>query len=354
MSATLNEEEEMGNASEFSLLVGSGRNLEELRAVLGALAGLHGGAAPRILEDLAELLDPVEPLAPAGRILLECGEVPAEDIGFLRRFLERSGTWDLVLVGEDARDPRARRLLTFPGARWLQWPPDLEQVKGLFRARSREGGADPGAGSTDRSPGPEAELVPRSAPAAPAPPASRSQGTKGAKGTEADAQPELTEVPVDATPPSGDEALDLGAVLEELLAGRAVGGDETPRYLFRAESVLPVLAPRDELEAAFEGLLTMAEACSGPGQAIGVRAEEDGDGIALVAIDFPPGPLTDGDIPALLDGAFSGDPALEEGVARMREAAALLNEHAGEVQVTTGRPGRLSLESRLPTAPAPA
>jgi len=54
-------------------------------------------AEPLVAAQTEELLAPC-PLE--GLLILESGRVPAEDIGFVRRFLERHGGWRLVVVGE--------------------------------------------------------------------------------------------------------------------------------------------------------------------------------------------------------------------------------------------------------------
>src|SRR5262245_30155715 len=96
-----------------ALLVGAGRRAREAGAVLSTLSALdpEGGERTRdplpqaVLGDLEELLTqrPME-----GLLILESGRVPAEDIGFVRRFLERHAGWRLIVVGEDSQDTRAR------------------------------------------------------------------------------------------------------------------------------------------------------------------------------------------------------------------------------------------------------
>ncbi len=314
----------MENTSEtVTLLVGPGTRLVELRAVLGALASLPGStvhAEPRAVDDLADLM---EPRVGSGRLLLESEHVPVEDIGFVRRFLERNPDWQLVLVGTDRDTRKAQRLLSFAGAGWLHWPPDLDQVKGLL-AGGRE------LDSPARAAAPEDELadelVPRPGPA-----------DAGARPAEREPEPAA----------AAATGCDLGVLLEEILAGRSVGGEDAPRYLYRAEAELEVALDAAALNRVFEGLFAMAESCAGAGQVIGVRAQA-ADEDAQVVIDFPPGPLTDGDLPGLFDGSFSGEPELERGIAAAKEAGEALSELGGSARLTTGRPGRLSLEATLP------
>ena len=322
-------------ASGQSLLVGPGERLEELGAVLGALASVHFKGDAAAAEGLADLADLMEGRSGPGTLLLESEQVPTEDIGFVRRFLERHPDWQLVLVGEDSGDGKAQRLLSFQGTRWITWPPDLEQVKALLRARPREGETAPRPAPAAHNP----ELVPRAKPPAPG-------------------EPEPRREPVaQAAPPSPHptETVDIGALLEEVLAGRAVAGDAAPRYLYQSEVELPVQVERGRLVEAVEGLLTLAEACCDAGQVIGVHSErEEASDQALVAIDFPPGPLTDGDLPVIFRGEFRGEAELEEAVARARGARRELIDLGGDADLAMGKPGRLSLNLTLPLAGAGA
>jgi hypothetical protein len=97
--------EENAARSRPVLLAGAGSRPTELAAVLATLAGLRADGAesapashrPHGLEDLEELLS----MRPAeGTLILDCERVPAEDIGFVRRFLERRPEWRLVVLGD--------------------------------------------------------------------------------------------------------------------------------------------------------------------------------------------------------------------------------------------------------------
>ena len=120
------------------LLVGAGQRPRELGAVLSARGAVRARSdgepviephRPMGLSDLEELLAqrPAE-----GTLVLDYQRVPGEDIGFVRRFLERHLEWRLVVVGEDVSDRRARSLLGLPRAQWLPWPPDLDQIAALL------------------------------------------------------------------------------------------------------------------------------------------------------------------------------------------------------------------------------
>jgi hypothetical protein len=132
------------------LLVGAGRRAREAGAVLAALAtideAVEGGAAPIPLADLEELLGQ---RAREGVLILEAGAVPAEDIGFVRRFLERHPAWRLVVEGDDATEPRTRALLALPRAERLAWPPDLERPRALL-PRARPAGSRASAAESPR------------------------------------------------------------------------------------------------------------------------------------------------------------------------------------------------------------
>ncbi len=99
------------------LLLGAGRRVHEVGAVLSTLAALdedgersHEALALFGVADLEQLLaqKPLE-----GWLILEAGRVPGEDIGFVRRFLERHAGWRLLVLADDPAEPRAKALLGF-------------------------------------------------------------------------------------------------------------------------------------------------------------------------------------------------------------------------------------------------
>ena len=93
------------------LLLGRGPRARRLGEVLLALARIRAeetgrddlaAATPQDLEDLEELLSRDVQGPSHGTLLLEVDTVPLEDIGFVRRFLERRPSWSLLVLGERA------------------------------------------------------------------------------------------------------------------------------------------------------------------------------------------------------------------------------------------------------------
>src|SRR5262245_64955302 len=85
-------------------------------------------ASARQLGDLDELS---ERFGNAGILLIDADTLPTEDVGYLRRFLARNEGFEMALVGEDSSRRVARMLLRRPRARWLHWPPDLDDLREL-------------------------------------------------------------------------------------------------------------------------------------------------------------------------------------------------------------------------------
>jgi len=278
---------------------------------------------PQGIADLEELLAQG---AGSGTLLLDGLEVPVEDIGIVRRFLERNTGWRLLVVASDPAEPAARALLALRRARCVPWPPDLEQLDAWIRELTA-----PGPGPRDAE-----------TPSAPVPPAPARRP----------ARPER-------------ESVDLGALLEERLAGLSLEGRGGPRYLYRHEGGVVLPLARAPLADALAGLLALAGVCAGPGGVVSARVdpERDAEGrtaAARVRIEFPAGPLTDADLHGLLDPAAAARelPAeLAPGVAAAREAAAMLAGLGGSALVSARDDGRLRLELHLgapPPARAPA
>lgn len=295
------------------LLVGEGARSREVGAVLAALSalaieGVKGARAlvPAVLGDLEELLRerPGE-----GLLILESSRVPPEDIGFVRRFLERQPHWSLVLLLDGAQDARARDLGGLARTRAIVWPPDLETLRGLLRG-------------------------------APAPAPRERRAANGARNEAAPA-------------PAG--SVELGAVLEEVLAAVALRGDGAPRFQFRHD--VPVLTERarEPLVEALSGLLDLARRCAGT-EGLVRAAVVGGARGPRVGIEFPLGPLPAKDLPGFLEAPWleDGDPGLGEGVTAAAGGAARLRELGAEVEFSVSD-GRVRCEVRLePTRSAPA
>jgi hypothetical protein len=138
-----------------TLLFGPGERLADLMTLVAASAP---GAAVRQLADLDEL---VEHRSDEGILLVDADVLPAEDVGYLRRFLARQEEFQLTLVGEDSSRRVARTLLRLPRVQWLGWPPDIDDLKNLV-------GVARGGPARTMTPYPRpAPPAPRAAPEAP-------------------------------------------------------------------------------------------------------------------------------------------------------------------------------------------
>ena len=302
------------------LLVGAGKRPRELGAVLTALAAVRATdnvafePQPAFgLQDLEELL---AQRPRVGTLILDYERVPAGDVGFVRRFLERNTGWRLLVLGDEARDRRARALLALPRVQWIPWPPDLDQVGALLETT------------------PAPDDLERASPRPPAAPAE-----SGA---------------------TGSEELDLGDLLEELLASASVAGDGAPRTQYRCDQALPLRRERAPLAEGLASLLALARGCAGPDgevQASAEPASTSGDPPETVRlrIDFPTGPLREEDWPGLLDVPFAGEPTVAEDVARASRGAVALRAAGCRVLLFTRSPDRLRVELHVASGPlAPA
>lgn len=291
---------ESENGARSVLLADRGMRSRELGAVFMALARVRTGELDFALQELADVEDLLVERNGSGTLILECGRVPAEDIGFVRRFLERQPAWKLVVLGDDPQDSRARGLLALPRTQWLPWPPDLDQLAALL-----------GLGSA------------ASAPAAP------------------DARP----APRVEAPPAA-QVVHVDDLLEELLAGMSLAGSAAPRFLYRGDEPLALEGDATALQEGLAGLFELARVCAGEGQIVNVTASGVEE-LVQIRVDFPLGPLTDADLPRLLQGTFDGAPELRRAVEVARKGAALLQARGASVDLLAQRPGRLRLEVLL-------
>ncbi len=299
-----------------------GEQALEPASAAGAPRAPHGPPAPHaprswVIGDLEELLAqrPLE-----GMLILEAGRVPGEDIGFVRRFLERHGGWRLVVIGEETQDPRARALLALPRAQWLPWPPDLEQLRALLgpspptreRPEARAGSARR-SGRRANEPGPRA--------------------TGG---------------------------VDVGDLVEELLAAAALQGETPPRYQFKSAESLFLQRERGTLVDGLSGLVELARCCAGADGLVRAAVDPGGDpagDTVRIGIDFPLAGLSEKDLPVLFErpgaelaaelGANPALAALSDGLQAARRSAAVLREAGGRVELVPEQPGRVRCEVRI-------
>ncbi len=319
--------EENAARSRPVLLLGAGRRPRELGAVIAALGTVRAEAdgestiephRPQGLDDLEGLLA----LRPsAGTLILDYEHVPAEDIGFVRRFLERHAEWRLVVVGEDASDRRARGLLSLPRTQWLAWPPDLDQIGSLLPS------ARPPESAERRS---SARFETLRAPR---------------EGTSASARSE----------PS---LLDVGALLEEILASAALAAEGGPRTLYRCDQTLILRRERSAIAPGLSDLLALARRCAGAegvvsAQVDPARLASDPPDTVRIRLEFPCGELSEEDRQGLLDRPFAGSPSLAAEVELARRGAAMLREQGCRVALLARRPDRLRLEIYAASEPLP-
>jgi hypothetical protein len=303
-------------SARVALLFGAGRRARTTGSVLAALSTLPAEEnekepeplAPQGVNDLEELL---AQRSSDGLLILESTRVPGEDIGFVRRFLERRAGWRLVVLADDASDARLKSLLALPRAQWLAWPPDLDQLRSLLPH-----------GTTERAPPPAARPAPGRKPA----------GRQPAGG-----------------------GVDLGDLIEELLTGAALEGDGAPRYQYRCTEPVVVHRERSTLVEGFTGLLELARRCAGPDGLVSA-AIDTGDDAVRIGIEFPQASLSEKDLPGLFDAAAAqrDDPTLAEGIAAARHGVEVLKEVGGRVELSPEPEGRVLCEVRLAPGAAPS
>ncbi|MFT4537859.1 MAG: hypothetical protein ACI841_003402 [Planctomycetota bacterium] len=81
------------------------------------------------MEDFALLLDPP---TSRGRAVLDADEVAVEDIGLIRRFLDRTPAWSLLLVGVRSSAPIVRAFRSHPRSEFWAWPIDVDELELLL------------------------------------------------------------------------------------------------------------------------------------------------------------------------------------------------------------------------------
>ena len=360
MAVRMSNGDETTGRSRPVLLVGSGNRPKELGAVLSALGTVRArrsGEAvlephrPMGLADLEELL---AQRPAAGTLILDYERVPGEDIGFVRRFLERHGEWRLIVVGEDVRDRRARGLLALPRTQCLPWPPDLEQIAALLPPIDEEASADrqPTAPASAPSESPGSNRETRHPDRARKKPRSTGASTPGVVRAEKD----RTEPETGSGAPLEAEPMDIGALIEELLAGASLVGESTPRYLYRCASSFIIYRERAPLAEILGELLELARRCAGGKGVVSAQvdnAPEAGDpaDTARIRVDFPAGPLSATDWPVLFDTPIKVAADLADVVKRAGRAAADLRSIGGRIAPFTLPQDRLRLELFIASEP---
>mgnify|MGYP001220292895 CR=1 FL=1 len=312
------------------LLVGAGQRARAVGAALTALSALDAegerSVEPCLEFQLADLEELLTQRSLEGLLILESGHVPGEDIGFVRRFLERHPAWRVAVVGAEAGGPAVQRLLSLVRAQWVSWPPDLEELRALLGPE-----LSPAAAGTAQA------AAPRSAPAG---------GERvGARRPERRTTPSLG-------------AVDLGELLEELLASAALRGEGAPRFQFTAGARVRVQRERAALRAGLDGLVELARVCAGGDGLVSASLAPSGDSV-VVRLEFPRAALSETGLDALLEHApaLLEAPPLEaplaEGLAAARRGVEFLRTVGGRVQLASAGKGRLRCEVLLAAAPQP-
>ncbi len=113
---------------ELHLWIASGPHLDALAPFLSALG------APFERGRVAEL---AQSQSPPALVLLHADDLGAEDVLDVRRFLARESEARLLLLGDDAGRRGVRALLRSERARWMSWPPDIDDVRAIAAGASR-------------------------------------------------------------------------------------------------------------------------------------------------------------------------------------------------------------------------
>ncbi|MEE8468119.1 MAG: hypothetical protein V3T22_06675, partial [Planctomycetota bacterium] len=117
----------------FCILVGPGERLSPLVTLLTSLrAERLGPEAPLTLRALRDVEGLLHRQGPAGLVLLDADGLDPEDLGIVRRFVQRHAGWELILTGDDDRSRIARRLSSLRRVRWLPWPLDVDQLTAML------------------------------------------------------------------------------------------------------------------------------------------------------------------------------------------------------------------------------
>ncbi len=177
-------------------MLGPGEHLSGLRPLLDALL-------PVPCQPLTDVLDILTEPGTSGRLLLDGETFPAEDLGLLRRFLERLPAWDLVLFGGQSPPPSLAPWIAPPRVRWVQWPPDVDQLRAF---------TTPGLPPSN-APGPPAKSSADSQPQSTGPPESAVAAGATPPAASVEASLEASDgSPDDSPDEAADEAADLATI----------------------------------------------------------------------------------------------------------------------------------------------
>lgn len=324
----------------------------DLSRTLGAaLCGLGhwGPQAHASAQELAELGDLEELLfgqSERGTLILDYSQVPVEDIGFVRRFLERHAHWRLLVLGRDASDDCAERLLRLGQSEWVSWPPNLDQVSALLPAGT---GTAAGAASRATNAASERPSAPQAAEALqPLPPAGAPVERSA---------PQASGAPSSASVAPGSasdsvEALDLGKLFKELLINEHLAGHKWALE-FQEGITLPI-DPR-LAKLSYGAFINLARACAGREGLVRAKLERsglEGDPADTVCLQmtFPQGSLSPEDLPLVLKRPIEMEGKLGSAAKAALIAAEALRKRGGRIQLQNAGTGSLQLDMHLSSA----
>jgi hypothetical protein len=178
-----------GNKREMlALWIGPGARLAELRPFLAAALALdapvlgvaEGADIPRgnrehndlaigagdLAVDAGDLSRLADLSTNAAIVLVDADELGVADCADLERFLARSDASRVLLVGEDPARRGVRALLRTERARWIPWPPDVEDLRAIADLRTENGASRRGAIAIERSDPSRTRIRSHSSPAA--------------------------------------------------------------------------------------------------------------------------------------------------------------------------------------------
>jgi hypothetical protein len=350
----------------WTILLGPGPRLAGFESLARSVhAALHAGIASELtrFDDLALLLGE---RAKTGRLVLDADHLPAEDLGFVRRFLEARPAWSLQLIGQDAGRQSARAVLSLARTTWMAWPPDLEQLQELLRAPesilprpapAQAAGVRPRQAQSEANF--ERELGEIAALAGRARESFARLSDTGEPGGAAAAElgSDLAQLSRTArslvyrvAPPGpGSATVELGTLLEEQLAALTLRGKKSPRFLYRGPRGVMVRADRAALVTALEAVLLLARGNAAAGEMIRVElAMESGAPGAVVRVEFPEGDLAGVDLERLFEPNGVSARSADLGSGDLAAARAVVEALGGRLELNPGSGNTLQIQLHLP------
>jgi len=275
---------------------------------------------------------------PEGRRLSIDAELLTDaDIGSLRHWLNRGFARELYIWGLDADSTHVRALALEPGARFLAWPPDAEQLERLREDAPRrsalwelgEAWARLCRQLTDSRSGlaaPQRAL------------GSFLQGVEDAL----DGRVQLPPAPLKAS------RVDLKPLIEDCFVSASLASARAPRFQLSCRGPLDVLAPEDALRDAIEDICRLALLLAPPNSELRARlAGERGSARRRrLRLALPEGPLGACNATELL-AADVAPGALGELLERMGRSSGALEAVGGHLLLRHERPGRLLCQLTL-------